>query len=264
MKTLAALFFVLAGLASFTSTANAQWANWGPTWGAWGPGFVYPGGYPFWSYPYQESTRIGKVRIEGDVNYSVTIDNGDLALGHHPKRNPYGLIVGAGEMTKLLLTVEPSDRLPTLGEPKIRMPFKILVASLELRGVNLGHTKGKFASFEDEVAACGRVLVWLDHTKRYLLLDSADPTRRRVEWPYANSVPPERVFVEGITPTQPGGAFIVTLELDDANRRGLSKLGSEPAVWDRQIITCHAPGVHPKPWKDMTPVWANTGGAGGK
>jgi hypothetical protein len=68
--------------------------------------------------------------------------------------------------------------------------------------------------------------------------------------------------VEGITPTQPGGAFIVTLELDDSNRRGLAKLGGEAAIWDRQLITVHSPGVHPKPWKDRTPVWANSGGAG--
>jgi len=56
MKTLAALFLAMAGLACSTSTANAQWANWGPTWGAWGnwgPGFVYPGGYPFFGYPYR-------------------------------------------------------------------------------------------------------------------------------------------------------------------------------------------------------------------
>jgi hypothetical protein len=268
MKTLAAFFTMVAALACFTSSANAQWANWGPTWGAWGnwgPGFVYPGGYPFHGYPYQESSRIGKVKIEGDVNYSVTIDQGDSMLGNGPKRNPYGLIVGAGEITKLLLTVEPNaDRQITVGEPKVRMPFKILVASLEIRGVNLGHTRGKFASFEDEVAACGRILVWLDHTKRYLLLDSADPARRRVEWPYASSVPPERVFVEGVTPTQSGGAFIVTLELDDSNRKGLSKLGGEPAIWDRQLITVHAPGVLPKPWKDRSPVWANAGGGAGK
>jgi len=38
--------------------------------------------------PTDEASRIGKVRIEGDVDYSVTIDQGDLMLGNHPKRNP--------------------------------------------------------------------------------------------------------------------------------------------------------------------------------
>ena len=212
------------------------------------------------------SPYMGRVKIEGDVNYSKTIDHTDASMGKEPKFNPYGLIVGAGEITKLLLTCQPNaDRNVTVGEPKVRMPFHVLVASLEVRGVNLGNRKGKFSSFEDEVAASGRVLVWLDHTKRYLLLDSADPARRRVEWPYSNSVPPERVFVEGITPTQPGAAIIVTMEIDDSNRRGLSKIYGEPAIWDRQMISVHAPGVQPKPWKDTSPVWANSGsGALGK
>jgi hypothetical protein len=150
-----------------------------------------------------------------------------------------------------------------MGAPKIKMPFHLLVSSLEIRGVNLGRKDGKFATFEDEVATCGRVLVWLDHTKQYLLLDSADPERRRVEWPYSTSVPPERVFVEGVVPTQPGGAFYITMALDDSNRQGFSKFFSEPAVWDRQMISVKQPGVEPKPWTDMSPVWSGATSAPG-
>jgi hypothetical protein len=257
---------------TIASSANAQWGSspgWGsapgwygsgpggtgPGWGAWGPGY---GGVGYWYNISPVSPFLGKVQIRGDVDYSNQIDFADAALGNEAKRNPNGLIVGNGEMTKLLLTCQPNaDRQSNVGEPKVRLPFPILVASLELRGINLADKKGRFATFEDEIASCGRILVWLDHTKRFLLLDSSDPTRRRVEWPYASSVPPERVFVEGLSSTQPGSAFIVTLELDDSNRHGLSKLFSEPAIWDRQLISVQIPGKQPKPWKDLTPVWVS-------
>jgi hypothetical protein len=52
------------------------------------------------------------------------------------------------------------------------------------------------------------------------------------------------------------------MELDDSNRHGLSKVFGEPAIWDRQLISVQVPGVHPKPWKDKTPVWVTTHGAG--
>jgi hypothetical protein len=266
MKTnkLLAAIFVLLAITTGASTANAQWGGWG----GFGPGFAYQGWGNYYPYAYYFSPNpyspyLGKVKIEGDVDYNKKIDSQDAALGNHPKKNPYGLVIGAGELTKLILTTQPNpDRQVQVGKPKVKLPFPILVASLEVRGINLGHKRGRFASFEDEVAASGRVLVWLDHTKRHLLLDSSDPARRRVEWPYANSVPPERVFVEGIVPSQPGSAFIVTLTLDDTNRKGLSKIFSEPAIWDRQLITVHVPGVHPKPWFDSSPVWVNTSGAG--
>lgn len=274
IKSLSVAICALLAVLSFASSANAQWGGWapgfspgwqgygGPGWG-WGPGYGMGYPYGYWNYPHPVSPFIGRVKIEGDVNYSTTIDGVDAALGNEAKRNPNGLIIGAGEMTKLLLTCEPNaDRQSTVGEPKVRLPFPVLVASLELRGINLADKKGRFASFEEEVAACGHVLVWLDHTKRYLLLDSSDPARRRVEWPYASSVPPERVFVEGLSPTQPGSAFIVTMELDDSNRHGLCKIFGEPAIWDRQMISVQVPGVKPKPWSDKTPVWVTTGGAG--
>lgn len=230
----------------------------GPGWRGWS---AWGGGYAIgqWYHTRPSSPYLGRAEIKADVNYSSGIDRHDHDLGKDAKFNPYGLMLGSGELTKLLLTAAPNgDRNVTVGEPRVQLPFPVLVASLEVRGINLGHRKGRFASFEQEVATCGRVLVWLDHNRKYLLLDSADPARRRVEWPFASSIPPERVFVEGVTPTQPGGAFIVTLELDDSKRNPISAFFySEPAVWDRQLITVHPKGVTPKPWSDNTPVWAS-------
>lgn len=251
---------VMGAIALTFSLATSASAQLGAPGGfGWGPTLMRPSGYH--SYYTSKYGLLGKVKIEGDVNYDTIIGGYDRALGNAAKRNPYGLIIGSGELSKLLLTCQPNaDRQPGIGAPKVKMPFHQLVASLDIRGVNLSRGDGKFATFEDEVAYCGRILVWLDHTRRYLLLDSADPERRRVEWPYSNSVPPERVFVEGVQPTQPGGAFIVTMTLDDSNRSGFSKLFGEPAIWDRQMISIKQPGVTPKPWKDASPVWTNAGG----
>ena len=254
---------LLAGLG--TQSASGQWgpmgpigfsgggwgSSWGPGWGGWGPGG--------WN---QQSNPLGRVQIEGDVNFSGQIDDSDTAMGNEPKKNPHGLIVGDGEMTKLKLTCQPNAyRQRQVGEPKVKMDFYKLVTVLDIKGVNLADKKGRFVSFEDEIDSCGRVLVWLDSTRRQLLLDSSDPARRRVEWSWSSSVPPERVFVEGVVPTRPGGAFIVTLELDDSNKQGIYKLFGEPAIWDRQLISVGTSGK-PKPNIDRTPVWTYTGGGG--
>ncbi|MEZ5384387.1 MAG: hypothetical protein R3F13_02605 [Prosthecobacter sp.] len=257
--------FLLAGFGA--QKANAQWGpigpigfsggGWGSSWGGgWGPSYV-GWGLGGWS---NQSNPLGRVQIQGDVNFSGKIDEVDAGMGNEPKRNPHGLIIGAGEMTKLILTCQPNAyRQRQVGEPKVKMDFYKLVSVLDVKGVNLGDKKGRFASFEDETATCGRVLVWLDSTRRHLLLDSSDPTRRRVEWQWASSVPPERVFVEAMSPTQPGGALIVTLELDDSNKRGFGKWFGEPAIWDRQLISVGTFGK-PKPNIDRTPVWTVTGG----
>ncbi|WP_395752799.1 hypothetical protein [Prosthecobacter sp.] len=231
--------------------------------GGWGSSWVGGyGGYSGWGAPgYNVQTNpIGRVKIEGDVNFSGQINEADAAMGNEPKRNPYGLTVGAGEMTKLIMTCQPNAyRQRQVGEPKVRMDFYKLVTGLEIKGVNLGDKKGRFQNFEQETATCGRILVWMDSTRRQLLLDSADPSRRRVEWLWSATVPPERIFVEGVRPTNPGGAFIVTYELDDSNKKGISKWFGEPAVWDRQLITVGQVKV-PKPKIDRTPTWTTVSG----
>ncbi len=264
-------FFIAAVLTvAACSEASAQWGGgvWSPGWGGWGRGVGgWGSGWRSWNRPGQlpptsSTSLLGRVAIEGDVNYSGEIDLGDYRMGKEAKFNPHGLIIGAGEMAKLRLTCEPNAaRNRTTGEPRVDMEFYRLVASMEIQGINLGDRYGRFASFEEEMANCGRVLVWLDHTRNLLLLDSANPEMRRVEWPYASTVPPKRVFVEAVEPSAGGSAFIVTMELDDSNRKGLSKMFSEPAVWDRQLISVKVPGVK-KPYEDKTPVWSFVGSRG--
>lgn len=257
MKTKTILATAIIALVSCFSTPDAK-----AQWGAWGSGYGFGGwggGWGGWGYGgwYGVNPALGEVKIDVDINFSGTIDYADRSLGNAEKRNPWGLVIGTNEMTKLMLKCKPNqDRRPSIGEPTTRMDFYKLVASLEVQGVNLADKKGRFKSYEEEVAHCGRVLVWLDSSRHYLLLDSSDPTRRRVEWPYASSVPPERVYVQAVAPTAPGSAFLVTYELDDSNKK--CKIFGEPAIWDRVLVSAHKPGM-PKPFVDRTPVWVVTG-----
>ena len=253
IKTILTAAIVTLIVCFSSSNAEAQW-------GAWGGGI----GYRTWAgRPWYMQNSIGKVKLNVDINFSGQINGSDNIGGNGAKRNPYGMVIGTNEMTKFAITCVPNqDRHRSVGEPTTKMDFHKLVCSLEIQGVNLGDRKGRFASFEEEAAQCGRILVWLDSSRRYLLLDSADPARRRVEWPYAASVPPARVYVQALENTQPGAAFLVTLELDDSNASGICRSFGEPAVWDRVLVSAHTPGI-PKPYTDRTPVWVYTGGGVG-
>ncbi|HYF34220.1 MAG TPA: hypothetical protein VD994_02930 [Prosthecobacter sp.] len=256
MKTKTILTSAIVALVVCFSSSRAD-AQWGGGFGyrPWGGGYGY--------YRLSPLNTLGKVKVNVDINYSGDITQTDAALGNGAKRNPYGLVIGTNEMTKFMLTCIPNqDRRPSMGEPTTKMDFHKLVCSLEIRGVNLGDRLGRFASFEEEVSQVGRILVWLDSSRRYLLLDSADPARRRIEWPYASSVPPQRVYVQALENTQPGAAFLVTLELDDSNKTGVCRAFGEPAIWDRVLVSAHTPGI-PKPYEDRTPVWVFTGGGVG-
>ena len=249
MQKLITAAFVALITCLATSQADAQW-------GAWGGGM----GYRSWGHRYW-APEIGKVRLTVDINYSGTIRG--LEGTNEQKRNPYGLVIGTNEMTKFQILCEPNQsRRPSIGEPPERLPFYKLVCSLDIKGVNLADPKGRFNSFEEEVAQCGRILVWLDSSRRYLLLDSADPARRHVDWPYAMSVPPSRVYIQALSDTMPGAAFLVTLELDDSNLNGICRHFGDLASWDRVLVTAHTPGI-PKPYEDRTPVWVATGGGAG-
>lgn len=255
MKTKTILLAAFVALTTFFTTSEAE-----AQMGGWGAGF----GRPTWGGArWRGFDSIGKVRLDVDIDFSGFINGRDASRGNGAKRNPYGLVIGTNEMTKVAITCVPNqDRRPSIGEPTYKMDFHKLVCSMEIRGVNLGDKEGRFASFEEEVSQAGRILVWLDSSRRYLLLDSADPARRRVEWPYAASVPPERVYIQAVENTQPGAAFLVTLELDDSNSNGVSRALGEPAVWDRVLISAHTPGI-PKPYIDRTPVWVFTGSGSG-
>jgi hypothetical protein len=141
--------------------------------------------------------KLAKLDIDGDMNYDGKIDNWDPADNGAFQQTPPGLVVGAGEMSKLILRLTPY-RVDFRGEA---------VVTLEVAGINRAEKSGAFSSLNEELAATGRVKIWKDISKKQLLIDSADPAKRYCEWvvddtKYPANLPgivPRTVYAEGIT-----------------------------------------------------------------
>lgn len=231
-----------------SQSAVAQWGwQWGPRfspgWGAgwrpgWGPRIYQP---------------LGQVSISADFNYDGQIWGGE---GKNTKVTPPGLIIGTDEMAKIAVSCIPTaEYLPQVGTPAVKMKFHKLAIILDVRGVDLSRKNGRFRSLEDELDKCGRVLIWADKDRRRLLLDSADPSKRRMMWPYSEVYPLPHLYLEGVQACRPGGAYIFTWELDDSyGQNWFQRFFGEPSVWDRMMCSVHPVGSK-KPHVDSDPVW---------
>lgn len=156
--------------------------------------------------------KVVKLDMDADLNYDGTINN-DTASGDNGafESTPPGLMVGVGELSKLVIRVTPY-RIDFEGE---------VVIALELAGVNRAVKTGQFESFEQEKASTGRIRVWRDAAMTELLLDSADPKKRYCEWVaddrvYPANLPgiyPRVIYVEGVSVapgSNPGGKDVVS------------------------------------------------------
>ena len=140
--------------------------------------------------------EIAQIFMKMDMNYDGRIDYTDPSDGGGFKSTPPGLMIATGEMSRCMIFVKP-HRVDFHGDA---------VVTLEITGINRDAFSGEFKNFEQERASVGRIKVWKDHQRKELLLDSADPTRRFVEWipkshtyPYnLPSVVPTSVWIEGI------------------------------------------------------------------
>jgi hypothetical protein len=196
---------------------------------------------------------LGTVSLSADTNYDGSIDFGASV---NVKRNPPGLVVGAGEMARIDLSVtHNASRQTSSNSPDLKFLYYKTAVILDLRPVNLGHKRGRFKSFEEEQSRGGRVLVWLDENRRQLLLDSADPEKRRVQWHASTSTPPKHVYVEGVNVGDSGTVMMFTLLLDNTNLSPLAdKLFGDKASWDALMFTVW-PQPKIKPYVDNSPVW---------
>lgn len=139
---------------------------------------------------------IAKIDLDADINYDGIINNNDPQDGGAFEATPPGLQVGVGELTKVIVRVLPY-RVDFDGE---------VVVTLEASGINRSTAKGEFSSFDEEKARTGRIRVWKEPSRKTLLLDSGDPTRRVVEFTsqyrvYPYNIPttiPRAVYVEGV------------------------------------------------------------------
>ncbi len=144
--------------------------------------------------------KLAKLDIDGDMNYDGKIDNWDPADNGAFQQTPPGLVVGAGEMSKLILRLTPY-RVDFRGEA---------VVTLEVAGINRANKSGEFKDLDEELSSTGKVKIWKDLSRKELLIDSSDPTKRHCEWvvddtKYPANLPgivPRTVYVEGISPSE--------------------------------------------------------------
>jgi hypothetical protein len=140
--------------------------------------------------------RVAKLDMDADLSYDGVIDGSDPADGGAFEQTPPGLVIGTGELSRFLVRVNP-----------YRIDFEgSAVLTLEVAAINRDAVSGRFDSFDQEVAATGRIRVWKNADCKELLLDSADPQKRFVEWvadhrAYPANLPsiyPRFFYVEGV------------------------------------------------------------------
>lgn len=145
------------------------------------------------------SRRIAKIDLDADLNMDGAITQADPQDQGAFEQTPPGLIIGVGEMSKIVVNVIPY-RIDYEGD---------VVVGFELSGINRADASGAFQSMEEEQHAVARVRVWEDPNRKKLMLDSADPLKRRIEYAvdakrYPANLPslvPRVVYVEGVKPS---------------------------------------------------------------
>ncbi|WAC19641.1 hypothetical protein OVA24_20690 [Luteolibacter sp. SL250] len=143
--------------------------------------------------------KIAKIDVDGDLNYDGVVSNTDPGDNGAFEGTPPGLVLGVGEMSKLVLRLAPY-RADFEGE---------VVVTLEVAGINRASKTGTFETFEDEQASTGRIRVWKDASKSVLLVDSGKSDRLVHEFimdasQYPANLPgvvPRTFYVEGVRPS---------------------------------------------------------------
>lgn len=133
---------------------------------------------------------LSKIDLDADLDYDGTFNNEAPAVQGIHEFVPPGLVVGVGEVTRLLI------RFKTYEE---NFPGD-LVVSLEVIGVNRDSPSGDFVNAGQE--SVGRIRVWRDQARKELLLDSGDASKNRFEWRYdkekLSGGIPRTVYLEGV------------------------------------------------------------------
>jgi len=140
--------------------------------------------------------KVAKIDVDGDLNYDGVVSNTDPGDNGAFEGTPPGLVLGVGEMSKLVLRLAPY-RLDFEGE---------VVVTIEVAGINRASKTGTFANFEEEQASVGRIRVWRDASKSQLLLDSGKSDKLVYEFIMDSSlypanlpgVVPRTFYVEGV------------------------------------------------------------------
>jgi hypothetical protein len=111
------------------------------------------------TYSKDAERKVAKIDVDGDLNYDGSISNEDPADSGAFEATPPGLVLGVGEMSKLVLRLRPY-RIDFQGD---------VVVGIEVIGINRAAATGRFESFDQERATVGRIRVWQDAAKKKLL-----------------------------------------------------------------------------------------------
>ena len=134
--------------------------------------------------------RLSKIDLDADLDYDGTFDNTSTSEQVQHEFVPPGLELGKGEVSRLLIRFKTYE---------VAFGGK-LVVSLELASVNRETPTGLFEGGATE--ATGQVRVWRDQTRKELLLDSADASKKRIEWTFdpekLSGGIPRTVYIEGV------------------------------------------------------------------
>lgn len=162
---------------------------------------------------YRDNNRkLAKIDLDGDLNYDGVINNEDPADGGAFESTPPGLVVGVGEMSKLVVRLTPY-KIDYQGRAKVK---------LQVDGINRDNKSGKFADGEEK-NGMGHIVVWRDASKKEKIVDSRDPNLRSFEWTLDERTPanlqiiPRTLYVEGISasPKHSGDIRLLISVYDD-------------------------------------------------
>lgn len=234
MKTKYSLITLVALLLS-----HSEAFAWPP--GGFGPGWSFsrvPGSRAWRTMP-GNGVFAGDVTLTFDANKDGKISPKDNNKAYLPlKTRTPGTSLWGKDLLKIgfdAIAIQPAPHVTYHRNPGFQ-DYKT-TASLEINGINLLARSGKFASFEEEYNACGRVKVWLDASRTKLLLDSGDYRLRRVEWLLAEGPVPAYVYVEATVPGRAGSAFRLTASVDDSNQNIiLDEVLGRRTAYDHVII----------------------------
>lgn len=143
--------------------------------------------------------KLAKIDVDGDFNYDGTINNDDPADNGAFQQTPPGLVVGVGELTRIVVRLTPY-KIDYEGRAKVR---------LSVDGINRGAERGTgvFDSIEAQIAGMGHIIVW-DTDRKTKLIDTRDANRLAYEWtldaqvfPYNLQIVPRVLYVEGVSPS---------------------------------------------------------------
>lgn len=183
------------------------------------------------------------------MNYDGVIDNNDPADGGYYETTPPGLVLGQGEMTKLIIRFRLMNR-ARMGEQLAAQGNVVVTA--EVVGINRAIRTGLFESFAEEQGVASRIRVWKDAEKKELLLDSGDINKRLFEWSendhtYQGNMPwgiPRTVYVEGVSPAKEFSGDIRLL-FSVSFRESYRCCDSDFTRYGKKIDTGKQSSIHP-------------------